>query len=430
MVSGAHWYIKQNVRLPWYEKDNSLEIEFLMDTGASDPMITQRDLRDLGIIKKNCPHVASRRISTAVGVVDHDFYPLFINHLDPVTEDPLYPPMDTIVGVLHSNGERLSGLDLWRFCYVASEPSTGVLTYHTKLNQMRLRSQISPGGTMTPRAWYTRVWDQNMECFRQSTTHCILTQRPPRLLNPEGERWVFDRDYDYQVGNHDRTPHHYVGYIPGHKVHPPTPGDIRDDRKYYWRNNWPYRDNRRRVNPTDWPRTKRPLVRDEYYQYQKRPMPRPLNPWQYKVPEESNYEPTGHEWEQPRNPLGTRYWDEDFEEQIVGQGLSRTVVPTWRPGERKRPRKYPATEGYWGMRNPKKVIDPLLACPVRSSTSTRAMRPRYLDTGSDEEGVKERARKRRKQEEEEEGNEEVEKEGEGKNLPSCTASSASPFLEV
>ena len=394
MVSGAHWYIKQNVRLPWYDEGNSLELEFLLDTGASDPMMAQKDLLDLGLIGKKCPHVSSRRISTALGIYNHDFYPLFINHLDSTTGNQLYPPMDTVVGVLRGSGDRLSGLDLWRFCYVASEPSTGKLTYHPKLSEMKLRYHISPGGTMTPRAWYTRVWDKKRECFRQSTTHCFLAKRPPRLLNPLGERWVHDEEYEYQFGRPDRTPPYHIGYIPGHKVHAPTPDSIRDDRKYYWHNNWDYRDDRPRVSPR---RTNRPLIRDEYYAFQTRPMPRPLNPWQYKEKEEGYHKPIGDEWVQPKNPLGVRYWDKDFKEKVVEQGLSKIILPKWQSGERIEPRKYAPTESYWEMRNPKRTYIKLLPYQPRSSFAMSVVRPQYLETESGKWNLRKKGQKKRGQ---------------------------------
>ncbi|KAF8458383.1 hypothetical protein BGX38DRAFT_1153559 [Terfezia claveryi] len=325
-VSGAHWYVKQNICLPWYQEKYALELDFLLDSGATDPLVDDKDLLDLGLVKTDCPHVTNRGVSTASGKISVDFYPLLIQHLDTQTLDgqgnklPLYPFMDTIIGTTVGHVERLSGLDIYRFCYVASEPSTGRCSYHPRFKKLAIRRNIAPGGAMTPRAWFTRTWDNRTQRYTVSSKRCSLTGRQPRLLNPDGDRWIEGaKEYPYQYGREDRSPYR-VGYIPGHKVHPPTPDSIRDDRKYYWSRGLAYRDDRNFVAPRVYATDKLHYPRDQYYDYRLRkggtlalhPTPRPLNPWQFKAPQEDYRQPTGQLTNLPLNPPGVMYWDRQF----------------------------------------------------------------------------------------------------------------------
>ena len=360
-VSGSHWYVKQNICLPWYEPKYALELDFLLDSGATDPLVDDKDLLDLGLIKKDCPHVTNRKVSTASGRISVDFYPLHIQHLDPHQFDeqgnklPLYPFMDTIIGITERHAERLSGLDIYRFCYVASEPSTGRCSYHPRYGKLEIRRNIAAGGAMTPRAWFTRTWDNRTQRYTISSTICSLTGRQPRLLNPDGDRWVEGvKKYPYQYGREDRSPYR-VGYIPGHKVHPPTPDDIRDDRKYYWSRGLAYRDDRPFVAPRLHPSDKLHYPRDHYYDYRPseggtmgaHPTPRPLNPWQFKAPEQYHRYPDGQLINPPINPLGVMYWDRQFPTVINRLNLDPGIVPK-KVGRHYKHRK---EDNYWGMRN-------------------------------------------------------------------------------
>jgi len=364
-VSGSHWYVKQNICLPWYSAKYALELDFLLDSGATDPLVDDKDLLDLGLIKTDCPHVTNRRVSTASGKISVDFYPLHIQHLDPDNFDdrgnkqPLYPFMDTIIGTTTMHAERLSGLDIYRFCYVTSEPSTGFCSYHPRYKKLAIRPDIAPGGTMTPRAWYTRTWDNRTQRFTVSNTICGLTGRRPRLLNPAGDRWVHGtKQYPYQYGREDRSPYR-VGYIPGHKVHPPTPDSVRDDRKYYWSRGLAYRDDRPYVAPRPHPKDKVHYPRDQYYDYivdtdgnvRVLPTPRPLNPWQYKVPEQYDHHPTGQLTNPPVNPLGVMYWDRRFPIVANRLNLDPGIVPN-HIGVRLWHRK---ENDYWDMRHATKA---------------------------------------------------------------------------
>jgi len=360
-VSGSHWYVKQNICLPWYREKYALELDFLLDSGATDPLVDDKDLLDLGLIKKDCPHVTNRNVNTASGRISVDFYPLYIQHLDQQKVDeqgnkqPLYPFMDTIIGITARHAERLSGLDIYRFCYVASEPSTGHCSYHPRYKRLEIRRNIAAGGTMTPRAWFTRTWDNRTQRYTISSTICSLTGRQPRLLNPDGDRWVTSvKEYPYQYGREDRSPFR-VGYIPGHKVHPPTPDAIRDDRKYYWSRGLAYRDDRPFVAPRLYPSDKLHYPRDQYYDYQHReggtmgalPTPRPLNPWQFKAPEQYYRQPTGQLANPPINPLGVMYWDRQFPPVVNRLNIDQGIVPK-RVGMHYKHRK---GDDYWNMRN-------------------------------------------------------------------------------
>lgn len=290
-----------------------------------------------------------------MGRVTHDFYPVFVNHLDKATKLPIYMPIDTIAGVspiaTFSTGscDRLSGLDLYRFCYVASEPSTGMLFYADGVDGLKLRPKIYPGGTLTPRAWYTRVYDNYSRRFCRSRTVCDLTLRPPRLLNPLGERWVYDKSYRYQIGRYDRTLPHSLDYIPGHRVHPPTPDAIRADRKYYWENDWPYRDNRPAVKHTVSKRSGEVPSRDRIHPPGSAMNPRPCNPWQFLLPQEAHLAPAGPITNPPKNPVGVRYWDANFPNAVQSLGLDPTDLPSWVPGEKRGPRRFPRTRNYVNM---------------------------------------------------------------------------------
>lgn len=350
MVSGECWSIEQTLCLPWYDTSYAKTFEFLLDTGATDALIHENDILDLGLIKQDCPHIASRTLITPLGSYTHDFYPIFIQHRDPDAVDDygnqiaLYPFMDTIVGILASAGcYRLSGIDLFRFCYVATEPSTGHLSYVTALDQISIRPGIMPGGTLTPRAWYTRQWDARTSTFVVSNTVCSLTGRLPRLLNPEGARWVLDEpSYPYQYGRDDRSPHKFFTYLPGHKLHPPTPDDVRTDRKYQWTQGQAYRDNRpfiessRKYSPpaSQWDR-------NLGYGYPKPGFsPRlsgPSNPWQYKLPEEAWAAPNALDvmYHLPMDPQAVMYWDDNLPATITQQGLSPLIIPYAPPGQPK-----------------------------------------------------------------------------------------------
>jgi len=400
-VSGAHWYVKQNICLPWYEANYSLELDFLLDSGATDPLVDDKDLLDLGLIKLDCPHVTNRSVSTASGRISVDFYPLLIQHLDRDEEKnkvPLYPFMDTIIGTTVGHAERLSGLDIYRFCYVTSEPSTGRCSYHPRYNKLEIRDNIAPGGAMTPRAWFTRTWDQSTQRYAISSTMCSLTGRPPRLLNPDGDRWVENVNaYPYQYGQEDRSPYR-IGYIPGHKVHPPTPDYIRDDRKYYWSRGLAYRDNRPFVGPRFYSSDRRHYPRDQYYDYQlreegrfePRPTTRPLNPWQFKAPKQHYRQPTGQLMNLPINPPGVMYWDRKFPNVARRLKLDPGIVPS-DSGYRYRNRK---EDDFWEMRNAN-LAGHSQECPVtdtKNGTNLRQVnskgkvkRPKYFSDEVEEE---------------------------------------------
>lgn len=366
-------------------------MDFLLDTGASDPMMSRNDLLDLGLVKKNCPHIANRKIATAVGKVNHDFYPLFIQHKSSKDkkgkELPLYPMMDTIVGVLTSKkGDRLSGLDLFRFCYVGSEPSTGRLSYNTTKENVfqKIRKGIVPGGTLTPRAWFTRAWDSRAQKFTTAKVMCSLVGRPPRLLNPAGERWVHDvKEYPYQYGRSDRSPHQHITYIPGHRVHPPTPDNIRDDRKYYWSKGWPYRDNRPYVGSYK-DEDGCGYERDEYYGFHKRgrtpETARPLNPWQYKSPEERFRQPKmKHVKHPPVNPLGVMYWDDRFPAVVKRRGIDPSILPNFDPTSKKGPFKFRTENSYFPMRKAYGANTAAVGAAGQASKGPGVKRPKYID---------------------------------------------------
>ncbi|KAI5806849.1 hypothetical protein DFH27DRAFT_359618 [Peziza echinospora] len=249
-VSGVHWYIWQNLQLPWYPSGKfAKEFEFLLDTGATDPTLFISDFHDLGMVQRNCPHVCTKNVRTANGDIEQDFYPIFINHIDRDTNKELYLPMDSIASLQGGEAgidDRLSGLDLWRYLYVSSEPSTGVLSYTPDFRDHRLRYDINPGNTLTPRAWYTIEYPAGSQGRRRVTRQvCDLTFRKPRLLNRLGDRWVVGREYDYQWGLATRTPPKKIGYIPGHRVHPPTPDSVRQKRKAAVRAGRTYRETHR-----------------------------------------------------------------------------------------------------------------------------------------------------------------------------------------
>ena len=397
-VSGAHWYVKQNICLPWYQEKYALELDFLLDSGATDPLVDDKDLLDLGLVKVDCPHVTNRSVSTASGKISVDFYPLHIQHLSQDLNDqgqkvPLYPFMDTIIGTTVGHAERLSGLDIYRFCYVSSEPSTGRCSYHPRHKKLEIRRNVAPGGAMTPRAWFTRTWDHRTQRYAVSSAVCSLTGRQPRLLNPDGDRWILGRrEYPYQFGREDRSPYR-VGYIPGHRVHPPTPDAIRDDRKYYWSRGLAYRDNRPYVGPRLNLTNKLHYPRDQYYEYRSRqegdrvavlPTPRPLNPWQYKIAEQYYRQPKGQLMNRPLNPVGIMYWDRQFPRAV---SKHKGLLPT-----RSGLHQHSKEENYWEMRNANLAgRSQVRAMDARAGTYSPSInpkgklkRPKYFGEGEEE----------------------------------------------
>ncbi|KAF8466949.1 hypothetical protein BDZ91DRAFT_762937 [Kalaharituber pfeilii] len=347
-VSGEHWYINQHIGLPWTSKEEYQSFDFLLDTGSSDPLMAIDDFLDLGLIREGCPHVMSRPLSTANGIKPVDFYPIFINHNDPATGEPLYPMADSVAGVnFDLDIERLSGLDLWRFAYVASEPSTGYLSYASRFQDLKLRESVSPGFTMTPRAWYTRVWDETNQMYIRSATQAHLVERP-RLLDRMGNRWVHNRPYRHQEGDINRKAHIKVDYLPGHRVHPPTPDTIRIDRAYYWSNYQPYRDNRPAVKAILHPRTNTVPQRDYMRPRNVVRLSHPRNPWQYLEGVEREWVPVGPMTNPPRNPLGTVYWDDQFPAEAMRLGHA-DLIPNWEQGDFRGPRRFPSIESYFNM---------------------------------------------------------------------------------